>query len=376
MTLSVLWVCSWYPNLQDRFRGDFIQRQAVAVSQFCRVHVIHILESKETKHEVTRVNANLLETIYYVNKPTKIQHLLYSHKIIKQHLAINSYDIIHAHIPYPLGFSAAYFAKKHKKPFLLSEHYGIYNNEVEDSYFKRHLLFKVMTKYAVKRANLLLTVSRSLGSDMKSIFSKEYMVIPNAVNTNLFFRRQKQASPKFKFIHVSNMTSLKNVEGILDATQKLAEYRKDFEVLLIGAKPTHIESAINLNEDLKSLVTLIGEIPYNKVSEHVSDCQAGILFSKSETQSCVILEWLCSGLPVITSSVGGAAELINKGNGLQVPSMDTDALCIAMNDMIVNYENYDHDLISEEAANKYGYEPVGKRIFDLYQVQSNKNKNS
>ena len=40
--MKVLWLASWYPNQLDKFTGDFIQRHARAVSQYCKVHVIFV----------------------------------------------------------------------------------------------------------------------------------------------------------------------------------------------------------------------------------------------------------------------------------------------------------------------------------------------
>ena len=69
-----LWLTSWYPNRNDRFDGDFIQRHAQAVSTFCEIHVIHVQkeQNKLGKHtaEINR-NANLTENIiYYSSKKT------------------------------------------------------------------------------------------------------------------------------------------------------------------------------------------------------------------------------------------------------------------------------------------------------------------
>ncbi|MCC6447738.1 MAG: hypothetical protein IT215_03545, partial [Chitinophagaceae bacterium] len=64
--MNVIWLCSWYPNQVDKFRGDFIQRQAIAVSALLRVDVVHVVfveENERTESQI--VNENLTEHLYY-----------------------------------------------------------------------------------------------------------------------------------------------------------------------------------------------------------------------------------------------------------------------------------------------------------------------
>ena len=66
---KVLWLCSWYPNAADPFTGDFIKRQAEAVSAIQPLKVVfagkytgNFQNLKETAH---KLNPNLQEDILY-----------------------------------------------------------------------------------------------------------------------------------------------------------------------------------------------------------------------------------------------------------------------------------------------------------------------
>ncbi|MBK7040707.1 MAG: hypothetical protein IPH46_09605 [Bacteroidetes bacterium] len=74
--MNVIWLCSWYPNAVDAYRGDFIQRQAIATSAFARIDVVHIVFCDYHKATVTQVNAQLTEHIFYVKQQHKGKDLI------------------------------------------------------------------------------------------------------------------------------------------------------------------------------------------------------------------------------------------------------------------------------------------------------------
>ena len=90
------------------------------------------------------------------------------------------------------------------------------------------------------------------------------------------------------------------------------------------------------------------------------------LFSRFENLPCVILEALCCGLPVISTSVGGIAEVINETNGILVTCEDTDELVLAMQNLIDNRNVYDRRTIAENATLLFNYKTVGKEIVSSY----------
>jgi len=81
----------------------------------------------------------------------------------------------------------------------------------------------------------------------------------------------------------------------------------------------------------------------------------------------VILEALCSGLPVISSRVGGVGEVINDNNGIMVESENVSALAAAMQKMIDDYSQYNREAIATDAAKKFSYETVAKQYLQYYE---------
>jgi glycosyltransferase involved in cell wall biosynthesis len=113
-----------------------------------------------------------------------------------------------------------------------------------------------------------------------------------------------------------------------------------------------------------------GEIPYTAVASEMRLSHAFILFSDSETFSCVTAEALCCGLPVIASNVGALPELVNLENGRLVESKDVEQLAQAMKEVLDNYVCFDSNVISKRATEQYGYAAVAERFRKLYERES------
>src|SRR5258708_794045 len=66
---NILWLVSWYPNHYSSSGGDFIKRQAQAVSLYANVHVLFVTPVSEPGasylEEQTTTNGNLTEQIVY-----------------------------------------------------------------------------------------------------------------------------------------------------------------------------------------------------------------------------------------------------------------------------------------------------------------------
>lgn len=365
---NILWLCSWYPNEVDKFRGDFVQRQAIAASQYCKIDVVHVMLCNKDDASVKSVNENLTESIFYLKQKNKVFDYIRMSQLILKWIKNKKYDLLHVQVPMPIGIIGLFIQKQLQIPFVVSEHYGIYNEVVTDNYKSRNFLFKFLTKRIFQQSQKIITVSEQLGKDIqREVLKKDFEMIPNVVDTTLFHFQEKKENAIFRFIHVSNMLEVKNIEGMLHAIKLLAEKRNDFEFYFVGAKPAEylaLAEKLNLNQ----VIFFLDEMPYHQVATEIHKADAGVLFSFSESQSCVVLEWLCAGLPVIASEVGGVTELITNENGILVESNNTAQLAMAMNELIENKSNYHPIDISKKAIEKYSYESVGKKINEIYKA--------
>lgn len=378
---KILWLPSWYPTKIDAFRGDFIKRHAEAASKYHHIHVIFIekkntVSSKGSEYE-KKVSGNLVEEIIYNHSSSvfilgKLLSLLKYYRLnqhyIKEYIKINGRpDCIHVHVPIKAGIIALWIKWKYKIPFLLTEHWGLYNNISEEPFSKRSFFFRFLTKKIIQDSDIFLPVSRQIALDVNErVLQKEYKVIYNTVNTDFFYFKPTVSS-RFVFLHVSNMVPIKNVDGIIRAFEKLWLKRQDAELWLIGPTPQVVKKYIESSPLFDKVIKLKGEVPYKEVAQNMQLAHSVILFSRTENMPCVLLESLCCGRPVIASRVGGIPEVINDKNGILVNSEDEDALTKAMNDIMDNYGKYNLNDIAVTSKIFYSYEAIGKRLSEIYE---------
>lgn len=380
--MKVLWLASWYPNKLDNFTGDFIQRHAQAVSQYCEVQVIYAKKDEDLTSNTTAVKrfvtGNLTEQIIYYNSPKtafKILDRLISFLNYKKHFrnAIKDYcmeqgkpDYIHVHVAMNAGVTALWAKRKWGIHYFVTEHWVGYYKECVPSIFDKNFLFRSLNKRILEKAALFFPVSKGLGETVKQHFvNVPFFAIPNVVNTR-FFNYKPLTPAKFRFIHISYMNYQKNPEGILQAAAMLKERGFDFELIMLGNDNTELRSMANKYELLNKFVFFQQPVAYSEVAVHMQKASALLLFSRFENLPCVILEALCCGLPVISSNVGGIAEVIDIENGLLVESEHAVQLAEAMQSLITNYQKYDRYAIAAKAAEKFNYEKVGRQFYDQY----------
>ncbi|MBS1668451.1 MAG: glycosyltransferase [Bacteroidetes bacterium] len=381
---KILWLTSWYPNKTDRYTGDFIQRHARAVALYDQIIVLHVVKAEkpfflESTFEEMIVEGNLTEHIVYFYVGNKwaiwnkflsfIKYMKLSKSLVIKYLHEKEpFSAAHVHVPIKAGLTALWLKKKYKIDYFLTEHYDIYNNIVTNPFAKRSWLFRFFTKKIIKKANFFLPVSNQLGETIRTqVFDKSYRVVLNAVDCSLFYYTQRR-NACFRFIHVSGMRETKNVEGIIRSFAKLVLQNSEVELLLVGSSNKQIDEMAKETELVGKNIFFTGEVSYAMVAEHMQSSSALVLFSRTENMPCVILEALCCGLPVITTSVGGIPEVVNETNGSLVQSEDETALQQSFVDMLTNYEKYNRASIAEEAKKRFSYEVIGKQIDNLYQT--------
>jgi len=376
---KILWLCSWYPSGKEPFNGDFIQRHAKAAALYNDIYVIHIYgllqgENKDLNTEIFQSNGLTEQIIYYRKSKSIIGKIISSLREIRiLRKNINDYinkfgkpDLVHVHIPYKLGLAGIWIKKKFFIPYIVTEHWGIYNLSVAENYNCRSFIFKHIVKKVFKNANRFLSVSNFLGKGVNEfVVRRNFDVVPNVVDTNLFCPVKKN-NRTFRFIHVSNMVGLKNAEGILNAFQKFLHQGSEAELVMVGdTKPEIRKYAENLGFPAGA-VSFKGEISYDQVAMEMQESDCLVLFSIMENSPCVICEALCCGLPVIATAVGGVPELLSTENSIQVQPGDEQDLVGAMRNMIQKENLFERNKIADNARSKFSYETIGKKLDAVY----------
>jgi glycosyltransferase involved in cell wall biosynthesis len=377
----ILWLPSWYPNEAEPYNGDFIQRHANAAALYNNITVIFFTQYGEavtTKHKVSKtVSQNLNQiTVYVPFEPWGIQLIdkirynvsfyRFSKNFLKAFIQENGLpSLVHVHVPVKAGNLALWIRKKFGVPYIVSEHASTYSKNAKDSFFSRHWLYRLQVKKIFSDAAVVTNVSLAIGKLLKELFAlKNVEVIHNVVDTDIF---KPIFLPKeiFTYVHVSSLNDQKNIFGILRVFKKLSTIRTDWKFIVVGPYSEKIKSFI-VQEQLAHLIYLTGEVPYSMVASYMNHAHVMVLFSKHENFPCVVIEALCCGLLVVSSDVAGINEAVNSSNGILVEPENEDALQDALIEIRENYDSYNRESVAADAARKFGYLPVAKKISELY----------
>lgn len=113
-------------------------------------------------------------------------------------------------------------------------------------------------------------------------------------------------------------------------------------------------------------VSFTGLLEGQKLADELSSGDFLVLSSNYENMPVVILEALASGLPVVSTNVGGIKEMIDETKGILVKPRDKEALAEAIIKMTETYKNYDATYLRNSVIEKYGYESVGRFLDSMY----------
>jgi glycosyltransferase involved in cell wall biosynthesis len=378
----VLWLCSWYPNAADPFTGDFIKRQAEALSVIQPLKIIFAGKYPRTpqqqKGSGDRTFTNLEEVILYYpfsssyNSISKIRSLFayfkkhrdYFHLLKKNN---ELPDVVHVHVAFRAGLIALYLKWKYKIPYVLTEHWTGYYRDTKDSLFNKSYLEKYLVRLILKHTDLLITVSEALGNQIQENWIRvPFRKMPNVVDTRFFYPREIQPGKRFRFIHISSFQNQKNPEAIVRVFMALVNEGIQAELVMVGPVGPDLEKMVTESGLPPGIIQLTGEISYEQVAVELGNSSVLVLFSFYENMPCVILESLCSGIPVIATGVGGIPEVIGNENGILVDAGDERELLGAMKQMMGKASLYDKEKISRKATAAYSYETVARQIMAVY----------
>lgn len=364
---KILWLASWYPNKYDPFDGDFIQRHARAAALNNDVHLVFVKEAEGEggAEEEWLTTGTLTEQLIYFKK----RHGLFG-KLQKQYTwrtlflkAVEAYiakngrpHLVHVHVPWKAGLIAMAVKKKYGLNYMATEHWDVYNTVLPVNFGTLPYYVRKAIKEVFSKADLLITPSKFLGEVIKqSVAPVSYTVIPNVVDTGVFYPEEDKHST-FTFIHVSNMVAKKNTGGIIRAFQQLVKERgiATVQLVLVGNKTDEYKDLAR-GLGIEAYTHFKGELPYPEVARQMRSSHCFVLNSFMENSPCVIGEALCCGLPLITTDVGGIAELVDDSNSLFVKENDDSGLAGAMETMYRQYGRYHREQIAESAQKKFGY---------------------
>ena len=371
--MKVLFLTPWYPHRYDAMSGLFVRKHAQAVArQGVEVGVITIHISQFTIHNEIedKVVDGVREVVLYTNKGGVLGEV----QAIKQlwqywHKQYGKPDVVHLNVLTKQGLLAHWLQVNYNIPFVVMEHWSGYLPENGDY---RGFMRKTLSQMILSHTKAVMPVSAKLMNAMKQcgLEHDNWQIVPNVVD-DFFYEdtRCETRDTRFRFLHVSCFDNrAKNTLAIVEAVEQLSKQRTDFELIMVGTGQDIFFTrclADNYNLVGRGFVQFVGEQTPQQVKEWMDASDCFVLFSNYETAAVVLEEAAACGLPIISTPVGIAEELIDDTTGAIVPVKDIKSLVEAMSAMIDNVGKYDSKKIREKSE-KYNFDRVGRQLVEIY----------
>jgi glycosyltransferase involved in cell wall biosynthesis len=373
--IKVLFLASWYPHDENPVEGIFIKRHAEAVSRLCDVGVLYIhpaAQRQETVVEYSREDRITTIRVYPQSPRFSNKISLYLHFLLNMYRGMQGVrkafgrpDIVHVNVTLPMGILAVFLEVFYGIPYIVTEHFTGFSSQTTI------VSTALQLKLILKRATTICPVSARLEQSMKLFYpSDKYQVIPNVINTGIFFPKHgKKTRVKKHLLHVSVLKKeRKNISGIINALHDLVSVRNDFELHIIGEgiDRMYFEDLCTHLGMKDSVVFFHGFVSEETLAEYMRNADFFILNSTNENFAVVCAEALSSGIPVLSTICGGPEEFINEQVGILIPQGNKPELINAISYLLDNADTYDPCMLHNYIKNKFGYDTVGKQLFTLY----------
>lgn len=178
-----------------------------------------------------------------------------------------------------------------------------------------------------RRANGILTQTEYAKSCYDEKFAVKTAVIYNPVMMNdgqvgVALRTEKE----HLFVTAGRLEPVKGQTMMIDAFGAFHKSHPNYRLVIYGEGPMRetLQKQIN-NLGLQGAVVLAGRS--NDLWNKIVNAEAFLLTSEYEGMSNALIEAMCLGLPVISTKVAGATDLIKDGeNGFLIDVHDMDSL--------------------------------------------------
>jgi len=302
----------------------------------------------------------------------------YNFDIVHSHEGGQSltHDIITAHACHRGWIKLANEMNKKNDPIL---RYWFYKIGRELLPTNRLVLEVEKYNYKNKHYKKIIAVSTNLKKqimDCYNVPSEDIVVIPNGVDCNKFkpnseirekIRRKHKINEEEVVINFSGTDFNKKGLKYFINSLKLIK-AKNFKVFVIGKDNPKPYKDLASRLGVLHKIVFAGFVP--DISEYYAASDIFVFPTLYEPFGLVITEAMASGLPVITSKIAGAAEIMEDGkDGLFLKDPTNPEEITEKINILVEDENLRKQMSknARKTAEKYSWDKVAKKTLDVYE---------
>jgi len=296
-------------------------------------HKVSIVSSRigdESENEIVdRINIIRVKAFNSLER-LGVPYPFFSTKLFKVlKTEIKKSDIVHAHgHPYTSSLFAGIFAKRYKKPFILTQHNTFIKYPFPWNIFER-LNDIFIGRKTLRLADRIIVVSRETQKYVESLTKKESKILYNGVDTEFYkpcsdkigLRRKLGIPERIFVVFTARRLSFKNgMDTFMDIVNRLKDKNITFIIAGSGPDEKKIKNLIQKNQ--LTGCKMLGWLSPDEMIKYYQASDVYVLSSVSgEGFPITILEAFSCGIPVIATRTGGQIEIVKNGiNGFLVDS--------------------------------------------------------
>lgn len=224
----------------------------------------------------------------------------------------------------------------------------------------------------IRHSDMVFALTDDTRLEVQKYLNKSSITVPNGVDLDLFKSdplRSVEQDDIPKIACISRLVKGKGIECALHAMELIVKRYPTSKLIIIGDG--------NIRQELENLanslgieknVEFIGEVPNYDIPKYLASVNIYLLTSSREGFSLSLLEAMAFGLPIISTPVGIAQNILDKcSNGYLVPMRDPHAIYEAVVKIV---ENPDIKLMfsknSADKAQEYSWGRIIKRYEKEY----------
>ncbi|OOG26824.1 glycosyl transferase family 1 [Thioalkalivibrio denitrificans] len=281
--------------------------------------------------------------------------------LMRRLLRAPGFDIIDAHFVYPDGTAARLLARWLKRPYTITLRGSL--TRFQDSYLHRRQIARAMSEAArvFSVADSLRQDAIDWGQDPAHV-----QVVGNGVDLERFYPEDRVESRRrlglpeeaHVLVSVGGLTGRKGFHRVIELMPQLMQTHPDLHFVIAGGASPEGNNEAALRAQIQGLgledrVHLLGPVAPDELRYVYSSGDVFVLATAFEGWANVFLEASACGIPIVTTRVGGNAEVVNSDRvGLVVPFGDAPALRDALHGALDRAWNRDA-IIAHARANAW-----------------------
>ena len=253
---------------------------------------------------------------------------------------------------------------------------------------KRYPLLKILTKYALWKADLVTCDSETLKKGVLELGTSvsKIKIVYDGIDTGQFNPQKRDEGLKSRLgisgaptvICIRRLRPVYNVEMLIKAIPAILKPIPEAK-FIIGGDGELREYLQGLAGSLgvSSSIRFVGRIPHNELPEYLASSDVYVSTSLSDSTSVSLQEAMaCELAPVVTSLPANREWVTHEENGFIVPVGDSETLANKIEYLLTNAKVRDkfgktcRKIITERAEHWKEMEKMGKMYKDL--IESNK----